>query len=182
VSYTLEEITTIDPDVFNRLFDASYDAMVAGTYTSWDVLGENLDTQAKRRDALRARFEHIVSFGASHYHAILTKKDGYPIEMWIGYSWRPDFDNPDDPRYITYDYNVLGPDTNGSRSYLFDLDRRLAVKEFFLNTLNVVGYKMICIKDGSLYNYHRNGKPSELYTITEEDIDDSAVTVKFTYI
>mgnify|MGYP006437557983 FL=1 len=182
MSYTLEEITTIDPDVFNRLFDASYDAMVAGTYTSWDVLGENLDTQAKRRDALRARFEHIVSFGASHYHAILTKKDGYPIEMWIGYSWQPEFDNPDDPRFITYDYNILGPDADGSRSYLFDVDRRLAVKDFFLNTLNVVGYKMICVKGGSLYNYHRNGKPSELYNITEEDLDDTVTKVTFTYI
>ena len=182
MSYTLEEITTIDTDVFNRLFDASYDAMVAGTYTAWDTLGENLDTKTKRRDALRGRFEHIVSFGASHYHAIVTKKDGYPIEMWIGYSWQPEFDNPDDPRYITYDYNVLGPDADGSKSYLYDVDRRLAVKDFFLNTLNVVGYKMSCIKDGSLYNYHRTNKPSELYTITEEDIDDVAVLVKFTYI
>jgi len=182
VSYTLEEITTIDTEMFNTLFDASYDAMVAGTYTAWDTLGENLDTQTKRRDALRARFEHIVSFGPSHYHAIVTKKDGHAIEMWIGYSWQPEFDNPDDPRFITYDYNVLGPDADGSRSYLFDVDRRLAVKDFFLNTLNVVGYKMICVKDGSLYNYHRNGKPSELYNITEEDLDDTVTKVTFTYI
>jgi len=182
VSYTLEEITTIDTEMFNTLFDASYDAMVAGTYTAWDTLGENLDTQTKRRDALRARFEHIVSFGPSHYHAIVTKKDGHAIEMWIGYSWQPEFDNPDDPRFITYDYNVLGPDADGSKSYLFDVDRRLAVKDFFLNTLNVVGYKMICVKDGSLYNYHRNGKPSELYNITEEDLDDTVTKVTFTYI
>ena len=182
MSYTLEEITTIDTEMFNTLFDASYDAMVAGTYTAWDTLGENLDTQTKRRDALRARFEHIVSFGPSHYHAIVTKKDGHAIEMWIGYSWQPEFDNPDDPRFITYDYNVLGPDADGSRSYLFDVDRRLAVKDFFLNTLNVVGYKMICVKDGSLYNYHRNGKPSELYNITEEDLDDTVTKVTFTYI
>ena len=182
MSYTLEEITTIDTAMFNTLFDASYDAMVAGTYTAWDTLGENLDTQTKRRDALRARFEHIVSFGPSHYHAIVTKKDGHAIEMWIGYSWQPEFDNPDDPRFITYDYNVLGPDADGSRSYLFDVDRRLAVKDFFLNTLNVVGYKMICVKDGSLYNYHRNGKPSELYNITEEDLDDTVTKVTFTYI
>ena len=182
MSYTVEEITTIDSDVFNRLFDASYDAMVAGTYTAWNVLGENLDTQTKRRDALRARFDHIVSFGPSHYHAVLTKKDGYPIEMWLGYSWQPEFDNPDDPRHITYDYNVLGPDANGSKSYLYDEDRRLAVKDFYLNTLNVVGYKILCVKDASLYNYHRTNKPSDLYTITEEDIGDTAVLVKFTYI
>jgi len=182
MSYTIEEITTIDPDIFNRLFDASYDAMVAGTYMTWDRLGNNLDTQAKRRDALRARFEHIVSLGASHYHAILTKKDGYAIELWIGYSWSPSFKTPEEPGYITYDYNVLGPDADGSKSYLYDEDRRLAVKDFFLNTLNVVGYKIICIKDGSLYNYQRHDKPSELYTITEEDIDGSVVLLKFTYI
>ena len=38
------------------------------------------------------------------------------------------------------------------------------------------------LQDGSLYNYHRTNKPSELYTITEEEIDDTAVLVKFTYI
>jgi len=182
MSYTLEEITTIDPDIFNRLFDASYDAMVAGTYVTWDRLGNNLDTQAKRRDALRARFEHIISFGASHYHAILYKKDGYATEMSIGYTWSPSFKTPEEPGYITFDYYILGPDADGSKSYLYDLDRHFALKDFYLNTLSIVGFKIICMKDESLYNYHRNKKPSELYTITEEDLDGSVALLKFTYI
>ena len=34
----------------------------------------------------------------------------------------------------------------------------------------------------SLYNYQRHDKPSELYTITEEDLDGSVALLKFTYI
>ena len=40
MSYTVSEVNTIDSTIFESLFNASYDKMIAGTM-DWGMLGQN---------------------------------------------------------------------------------------------------------------------------------------------
>jgi hypothetical protein len=182
MSYTVSEVNTIDSTIFESLFNASYDKMIAGTM-DWGMLGQNLTTKALRMEAMRTRFDQTASADISNYKAILWEKDDTAIQYAIALI-EPQQDETVVPLYLTYDYNLVGPDANDSRAWIYDADYVTASRTFFLDSYSVVGYKIGCIKNQSLYNYHTTKPAAPYYTVTETDttIDGNILTtLKFTY-
>ena len=164
MSYTVSEVNTIDSTIFESLFNASYDKMIAGTM-DWGMLGQNLTTKALRMEAMKTRFDQTASADISNYKAILWEKDGTAVQYAIALI-EPQQDETVVPLYLTYDYNLVGPDANDSRAWIYDADYVTASRTFFLDSYSVVGYKIGCIKNQSLYNYHTTKPASSILSST----------------
>jgi hypothetical protein len=96
---------------------------------------------------------------------------------------------PEDPEYIQYTLNVCGDDASGTKAWIHDPAYITASREYMRGTMSLLGYKVVCYKNQSLYNYHANKIDAELnYAVTEEDesVDPSNgmafTTLKFTYL
>ena len=170
---TIVEALTIDADVFETLFNASYEKMEQGTMP-WEILGNPASLEEKK-EALLAVFSR--SCGWANSKVIVWHKDGVPIHMAAGSIPLKD------SSYIEWTYAVYGPDADNSKSWLYDAGYIAQTKEFLKEELGVIGYKIACVKDSTLYNYHMN-KPSSstYYDISEEASENNSIAViKFTY-
>lgn len=170
---TIAEALTIDADVFETLFNASYEKMEQGTMP-WEILG-SLTTLEEKKEALLAVFSR--SCGWPNSKVIVWHKDGVPIHIAAG-------SIPiKDSSYIEWTYAMYGPDANNSKSWLYDESYISHTKEYLKDTFGIIGYKIACVKDSSLYNYHKN-KPnaSTFYDISEEIAEDSKIAIiRYTY-
>lgn len=171
---TIVEALTIDADVFETLFNASYEKMEQGTMP-WEILGNPASLEEKK-EALLAVFNR--SCGWANSKVIVWHKDGVPIHMAAG-------SIPiNDSSYIEWTYAMYGPDANNSKNWLYDAGYIAQTKQFLKEELGVIGYKIACVKDSTLYNYHMN-KPSSstYYDISEEASADGKIAVlRYAYL
>ena len=187
--YTMEEITieTFGNSEFDHLFSCSLPYMDEGTF-SWDFVG-NPTTDDEKREALRARFQKDLEMSNKYpeicrIKCVLYKKDGVAINLCLGAI------NSGDDNYVTWNFALYGPDGNGSRSWLYDLDYQQVRKNYFVNTCGVKGYKINCMNTGSLKEYHLNklNEPGigDLYNVAIDKVYTTAsgvelVTIFYTY-
>lgn len=174
MSYTIAEALTIDADVFETLFNASYAKMEQGTMP-WEILG-NFTTLEEKKEELLAVFSR--SCGWANSKVIVWHKDGVPIHMAAGSIPLKD------SSYIEWTYAVYGPDADNSKSWLYDAGYIAQTKQFLKEELGVIGYKIACVKNSTLYNYHMN-KPgsSTFYDISEEAAADGKIAVlRYAYL
>ena len=184
--YTMEEITleTFGNSEFDYLFSCSLPYLDQGTF-SWSFLN-NPATDDEKKEALRGRFQTDLE-RANKYpevcrtKCVLCKKDGVAIQLFLGAI------NSRDDDYVTWLIALYGPDGNGSKSWLYDLDYMQACKNHFVNTYGVKGYKISCMNSGSLKDYHLN-KPNadDLYNVAIGEVDTidvgvELVTISYTY-
>jgi hypothetical protein len=184
--YTLEEITieTFGNSEFDHLFSCSLPYMDEGTF-SWNFYN-NPTTDAEKKEALRDRFQKDLEM-ANEYpeicriKCVLYKKDGVAIHLSLGAI------NSRDDNYVTWGISLFGPDGNGSKSWLYDLEYLKAVRDHFVNTYGVKGYKINAMNTGSLREYHLN-KPGvgDLYNVAIDkvyttDTGVELVTIFYTY-
>lgn len=165
---TISQVLTIDAAVFDTLFNASYGKMEQGTMP-WEALG-TLTTLEEKKQALLDVFADFCNWPSTK--VLLWHKDGIPIHMGAGSI------DLEDPSYITWKWALVGPDANNSKSWLYDVAYLEQKKEYFKSTLGVIGYKIECVKDGSLYNYHMN-KPNaaDFREISEEISEDGKLSI-----
>lgn len=171
---TIEEITSVNEAEFDTLFSASLPYMEGGTF-HWSLLGSPT-TEEEKREAVRARFQELIDL--PNTKGILWQKDGTPIHIAIGSI------NAGDENYITWVMAIYGPDANGSKSWLYSEDYIAQCRDYFRNTWGVIGYKISCINNSSLMNYHLN-KPnaSTYYDVVVDAVDDEKqiATISYTY-
>lgn len=174
MSYTIAEVLTIDAAVFEKLFDASFAKMEQGTMP-WSVLGNPASLEEKK-EALLAVFSR--SCGWPNSKVIVWHKAGVPIHMAAGTI------SLEDPTYVQWTYAMYGPDADNSKSWLYDAGYIAQTKEYLKEELYVIGYKIACVKNSTLYNYHMN-KPSSstYYDISEEAAADGTIAVlRYAYL
>lgn len=167
------ETTEIDPIVFETLFNASYEKMEQGTMP-WDILG-NPSSLEEKKAALMGVFTR--SCGWPNSKVIVWHKDGTPIHMAAG-------SIPlEDSSYIEWTYAMYGPDANNSKNWLYDESYIACTKEYLKESLGIIGYKIACVKDSTIYNYHKN-KPNSptFYDISEEVSENGLIAIiRYTY-
>lgn len=179
--YTMQEITLfedIPTEEFDSLFSSSLPYMELGTY-SWNFI-DNPTTNEEKKEALKNRFIEMFE-NNSNQKCVICRKNGVAIQLFLGAI------NSNDSDYVTWTVALYGPDGNGSKSWLYDLDYIQACKDHFVNTYGVKGYKISCMNTGSLKNYHLN-KPSantfydieldKIYTTTK---GDELALISYTY-
>jgi hypothetical protein len=177
--YTIEEITDANGLEFDSLFSTSVSHMDNGTF-SWNFLG-NPTTEQEKKEALRNRINELLDQSSEPVgRGVLWKKDGTPIHLAVG-----TFNTVDSGEYITFVYSLFGPDANGSKSFLYDNDYLSATKDFFINTFNVIGYKISCVNNCANMDYHLN-KPRIVYDVSVDKVYTSGsgvelATISYTY-
>jgi len=174
MSYTITEVLTIDVDIFETLFNASYEKMEQGTMP-WGSLN-NPSTLEEKKEVLKERFATFCTWPTTK--VILWSKDDTPIQIAAGNI------DPYDSSYIGWSWALLGPDANNSKSWLYDVNYLAQTKEHLKELFGIIGQKIECVKDGTLYNYHMN-KPSAptFYEVTEEISADGKIAVlRYAYL
>jgi hypothetical protein len=176
--YTIAEHTEI-PSGFDSLVDHSIPAMDAGTF-DWSFVGSPTTVDQKKA-SMREAFE--VYCDAPFGKVISWQKDGHLVQVNAGLVM------PEDPQFIQYTLNVCGDDSTGSKAWIHDSAYISSSREYMRDTMSLLGYKVVCYKNQSLYNYHANKIDAELnYAVTEENesVDPSngmtITTLKFTYL
>lgn len=179
--YTMEDITNFEDlqsSEFDSLFASSLPYMEAGTY-SWDIFDNPADDTGKK-EALRSRVQSMLENNpGGRSKCLVCRKDGHPIQIFVGTI------NSTDDDYVTWIIALYGPDANGSKSWLYDLDYSQLCKDHFLNVYGVLGYKVSCINNQSLMNFHMN-KPSNAWCTVEVSDPQTVrsfemVTITYTY-
>lgn len=176
--YTITEHTDL-PSGFDALAEQSIPAMDAGTF-DWSFVGAPVNVDEKKA-SLREAFE--VYLDAPIGKVISWHKDGTLVQVNAGVV------TPADPHYIQYTLNVCGDDANGTKAWIHDPAYITASREYMRETMSLHGYKVVCYKDQSLYNYHANKVGAETnYVVTEENESVhpsngmTTITLKFTYL
>lgn len=176
--YTLTKITAL-PSGFGSLVEQSIPAMDSGTF-DWDFIGSPTTVEEKK-SSLREAFE--VYLDAPYGFVMQYEKDNHLIQINTGLL------TPEDPSYILWTLNVCGDDSAGTKAWMHEPDYVSAARQFMHVDHGLSGYKIVCYKNQSLYNYHLGlSRLDTVFSVTEENesVDPSngmtITTLKFTYL
>ena len=174
---TIEEISSVAGAEFDALFSASLPYMEGGTF-HWSLLGDP-GTEEAKREAVRARFQELSDL--PNTKMVLWRKDGTPIHIAVGSI------NGMDEEYITWIMAIYGPDAAGSKSWLYSQPYIEQCRDYFRSNWGVLGYKISCINDSSIMDYHLN-KPNaaSYYEVTVDAVETKngidIATIKYRYL
>lgn len=172
---TIEEITSVAGAEFDALFSASLPYMEGGTF-DWAFLG-NPASEEEKREAVRAKFQEIID--TPQTKGVLWKKDDVAIHIAVGSI------DAFDEGYITWVMAIYGPDADGSKSWLYSQPYIEQCRDYFREQWGVVGYKISCLNDSSIMNYHLN-KPNAAayYEVTVDSVEDdpNLALIRYRYL
>lgn len=172
---TIEEITSVAGAEFDALFSASLPYMEGGTF-DWAFLG-NPASEEEKREAVRAKFQEIID--TPQTKGVLWKKDGVAIHIAVGSI------DAFDEGYITWVMAIYGPDADGSKSWLYSQPYIEQCRDYFREEWGVLGYKISCLNDSSIMNYHLN-KPNAAayYEVTVDSVEDdpNLALIRYRYL
>ena len=172
---TIEEITSVAGAEFDALFSASLPYMEGGTF-DWVFLG-NPVSEEEKREAVRAKFQEIID--TPRTKGVLWRKDGVAIHIAVG-----SIDAFDDG-YITWVMAIYGPDADGSKSWLYSQPYIELCRDYFREHWGVVGYKISCLNESSIMNYHLNKPNAATYyevTVGSVEEDPNLALIRYRYL
>ena len=124
----LEVISTVDNDIFDRIFDSSFPHMENGTI-DWELYKEKgltVNTAEQKKEAIKIVLNS--TFNRDNMETCLISKDGYAVVYLAA------------EIYPSGEYGLpiflAGPDSNGSKSYLYDPDFREQIRAHALQFNN----------------------------------------------
>jgi hypothetical protein len=172
---TIEEITSVAGAEFDALFSASLPYMEGGTF-DWAFLGSPASEEEKR-EAVRAKFQEIID--TPQTKGVLWRKDGVAIHIAVGSI------DAFDEGYITWVMAIYGPDAEGSKSWLYSQPYIELCRDYFREHWGVVGYKISCLNESSIMNYHLNKPNAAAYyevTVGSVEEDPSLALIRYRYL
>ena len=172
---TIEEITSVAGAEFDALFSASLPYMEGGTF-DWAFLG-NPVSEEEKREAVRAKFQEIID--TPQTKGVLWRKDGHAIHIAAGSI------DAFDEGYITWVMAIYGPDADGSKSWLYSQPYIELCRDYFREHWGVVGYKISCLNESSIMNYHLNKPNAATYyevTVGSVEEDPNLALIRYRYL
>ena len=172
---TIEEITSVAGAEFDALFSASLPYMEGGTF-DWVFLG-NPVSEEEKREAVRAKFQEIID--TPQTKGVLWRKDGVAIHIAVGSI------DAFDEGYITWVMAIYGPDADGSKSWLYSQPYIELCRDYFREHWGVVGYKISCLNESSIMNYHLNKPNAAAYyevTVGSVEEDPNLALIRYRYL
>lgn len=180
MSYTVEDLTSIDDGIFDTLWDASHPKIESGGTLPWTkyeaAYGRGLSDNEKKA-VMKFHFTEITDLGVDGQKVYLWRKDGTPIRMTSARVL------DDDPDYVQQYYTLLGPDAGGSRSWLYDVNYQLQFHLNYAENLGVIGYKSVIARNTPTWDAFKASPVSTYKTLTEEVSEDGLFcTFKATFL
>ena len=176
MSYTIEDLTSIDDAIFDALWDASYDRIESGgtmPWTKYEIHYGYTLTKEGKKEILKSIFTEAVKhrdFGTKVY---LTRKDGVPVRMM----------NYQGVEGIVHGYyQLIGPDALGSRAWLFDPVLLRLNRDRFISDFEATAHTGEAITGSSICNYYiTKDNYGEYADVTCVD-NDGISTITFIYL
>lgn len=134
---------------FDEVFYSSLPHLDAGNY---HFENQNLETNEEKLNFIKEKF-HIFA-QVENGKVFTVRKDGKLVRIVAGVI------DDEDSDYILWGYDLIGPDENGSKSWVYGNKD----PEFIRDHFKVKGYKMPVVYGGSEYNYHLNNTVPENMT------------------
>ena len=175
MSYTIENLTSIDDAIFDMLWDASFARIESGGTMPWSKYevhyGHDL-TDAEKKEILKLVFTQASS-GGDNNKLWLTRKDGIPVRM-MNYEFNPE------EGIVHGSYQLIGPDAVGSRAWLFDQVLLRQTRDRFISEFGATGHTGMVITGSSIHNYYISRDPGDGFSLTETQANGIS-TITFTY-
>jgi hypothetical protein len=149
--------------------------MEGGTF-DWAFLGSPASEEEKR-EAVRAKFQEIID--TPQTKGVLWRKDGVAIHIAVGSI------DAFDEGYITWVMAIYGPDAEGSKSWLYSQPYIELCRDYFREHWGVVGYKISCLNDSSIMDYHLNKPNAAAYyevTVGSVEDDPNLALIRYRYL
>lgn len=135
---------------FDEVFYSSLPHLEGGNYHFENLA---LETSEEKLSFLKEKFHLIAQI--ENGKVFITRKEGKLVRIIAGVV------DEQDPEYIWWGYDLIGPDKNGSKSWIYGG----ADAEFVKSHFKVKGYKMSAVVGGTIYNYHLNNTLPENMTM-----------------
>ena len=177
MSYTIEDLTSIDDAIFDTLWLDSFPRIESGGTMPWskyEVHYGHALTEEEKKEILYLEFSNAIEDPGPELKVLLTRKDGIPVRMM---NWRYNLDEGIAHGY----YQLLGPDANGSRGWLFDPELLQQLQDLFISEFGATAHTGMVVTGSPIHNYYvTRDVGGVLAEMTSVD-NDGISTLTFTY-
>lgn len=173
MSYTIEDLTSIDDGIFDTLWGESFARIESGGTMPWSkyefAYGRGLSDNEKR-----TAFKDIFTEACADYDdrkLYLCRKDGTPIRM---------FSASKSGGVAVCHYTLYGPDALGSRAWLYDPIVLRQTRDQLTADFGVSGHTIHVMTGSPMHTYYLARPNSNEHSLTETQADGVS-TITFTY-
>tara|TARA_B110000211_G_scaffold13863_1_gene14411 strand:- start:26 stop:562 length:537 start_codon:yes stop_codon:yes gene_type:complete len=175
MSYTIEDLTSIDDAIFDTLWDASFARIESGGTMPWSKYevhyGHTL-TEEEKKEILHLEFENQLEAPGDDNKLYLCRKDGTPIRLFSA--------NKDAEGVAVCRYTLYGPDALGSRAWLYDATVLRQTRDQLTSDFGVTGHTIHVVIDSPMHTYYLARDNEREHTVSETQADGIS-TITFTY-
>jgi|TARA_B110000495_G_C22932900_1_gene545449 hypothetical protein len=171
MSYTIEDLTTIDDAVFDALWDASFPRIESGATMLWRKYDAKPLTSDEKKGIIKNIFTMALESGPDS-KLYLCRKDGTPIRMFNASV----FDS-----VAVCHYTLYGPDADGSRSWLYDGEVLRQTRDQLTSDFDVTGHTIHVATGSPMHTYYLSRGNEREHSVSETQGNDGISIITFTY-
>lgn len=174
MSYTIEDLTTIDDAIFDTLWAASFARIEAGgtmPWASYDVINDRPVNEGEKKEILKGIFTQALDLGPDS-KLYLSRKDGTPIRL---------FNASVLAGLAVCHYTLYGPDAVGSRSWLYDGEVLRQTRDQLTSDFGATGHTIHVVTGSPMHTYYLSRGNEREHSVSEIQGDNGISTITFTY-
>lgn len=144
MSYTIEDLTTIDDAIFDTLWLDSFPRIESGATMPWanyDSINDRPLSDYEKKETIKHIFTMALD-SAPDSKLYLWRKDGTPIRMVNA--------NVNVGR-VEIAYTLYGPDAGGSRAWLYDPAVLLSTCDQLASDFGATGHTILVVTDSNMH-------------------------------
>jgi hypothetical protein len=174
MSYTIEDLTTIDDAIFDTLWLDSFPRIESGAtmpWASYDVINDRPLSDYEKKETIKHIFTMALESGPDS-KLYLCRKDGTPIRMFNASV----FDS-----VAVCHYTLYGPDADGSRSWLYDGEVLRQTRDQLTSDFDVTGHTIHVATGSPMHTYYLSRGNEREHSVSETQGNDGISIITFTY-
>jgi len=176
MSYTIETLTSMNDDVFDTLYAASYPKIEEGNTMPWHQYDAETSTPIlydEKKRIFKEIFDIVLRAADDNNKVYVTYKDGTPIRM-LNAGIRRD-------GVLGCLYQLVAPDSLGSRAWLYDHVLVRQTRDQFITDFDNTSHTMEAVSDSSMRAYYMLRPLPDCYSSIIETQADGISTMTVTY-
>lgn len=176
MSYTIEDLTSIDDAIFDTLWEASFARIESGgtmPWTKYEIHYGHVLTDAEKKEILKVEFTRVIEAATPELKVYLTRKDGVPVRL-MNYHAKEGI--------VHGYYQLIGPDALGSRAWLFDPVLLRLNRDRFISDFEATAHTGEAITGSSICTYYTTKENYGEYADVTCVDNDGISTITFIYL
>ena len=174
MSYTIEDLTTIDDAIFDTLWLDSFPRIESGAtmpWASYDVINDRPLSDYEKKETIKHIFTMALDSGPDS-KLYLSRKDGTPIRLFNASVFAG---------LAVCHYTLYGPDADGSRSWLYDGEVLRQTRDQLTSDFGATGHTIHVVTGSPMHTYYLSRGNEREHSVSEIQGDNGISTITFTY-